>query len=292
MSAAALKALFGAPLKGDKLLRYIYLDEAGTSASEPVSVVVGVIVDADKHWRLAQEKVNELLAKYVPPSLKGSFVFHAKSVWGDKSLRDSWPLEDRIALLCEIMAIPRELRMAVSVGVVQRAMPHIDNGNGTFSKAEMHHLMAFCLCVSDADSWLRNNAGQSEVATLICEDVPRMRRFLRLGLQFLKVNPWYLKESKIVSPEEGRNIEANQKDYIIKVERIIDTVHFVEKADGPLLQIADACAFAFRRCLAGQSYGDIFLQVVTGGPITRERIPTLPFSNTLSWNASASHQEK
>lgn len=36
----------------------------------------------------------------------------------------------------------------------------------------------------------------------------------------------------------------------------METVHFAEKRESPLLQFADACAFAFRRSLASQSRGD------------------------------------
>jgi hypothetical protein len=41
------QALFGGLLWGDQAVRYIFMDEAGTSATEPVSVVVVLIASAE-----------------------------------------------------------------------------------------------------------------------------------------------------------------------------------------------------------------------------------------------------
>jgi hypothetical protein len=50
---------------------------------------------------------------------------------------------------------------------------------------------------------------------------------------------------------------------------LIDTVHFVDKKNAPLLQISDACAFAMRRWLSGQSNGSEFARsVVEDYPLT------------------------
>jgi hypothetical protein len=51
------------------------------------------------------------------------------------------------------------------------------------------------------------------------------------------------------------------------IDRIIDTVHFVSKGDAPLLQIADACAFCFRRYFAEQEYGGEWVEAMLGSPL-------------------------
>lgn len=48
---------------------YIYVDEAGTSKHEPVTVVAAVLIDADKHWAKASKEVNSLADLYVPAKL-------------------------------------------------------------------------------------------------------------------------------------------------------------------------------------------------------------------------------
>lgn len=54
------------------------------------------------------------------------------------------------------------------------------------------------------------------------------------------------------------------------VERVIDRAHFVAKEDAPLLQIADACAFGFRRYFSGLSYGDDFVRLMLGQSLIAE----------------------
>lgn len=39
-------------------MRFIYMDEAGTSAHEPVTVVVGVIIHADTQWVSAADLIR------------------------------------------------------------------------------------------------------------------------------------------------------------------------------------------------------------------------------------------
>ena len=75
------KAFFGGELIGDNAVRYIYVDEAGTSAHEPITIVVGIIIHADRHWKLAEAEVRKVL-DLVPQSFRRDFIFHAKTVWG------------------------------------------------------------------------------------------------------------------------------------------------------------------------------------------------------------------
>ena len=54
------RALFGGLLWGDAAMRFIHVDEAGTSEHEPVTVVVGLIVDADKQLMIAEAAIEAL----------------------------------------------------------------------------------------------------------------------------------------------------------------------------------------------------------------------------------------
>lgn len=110
-------ALFGSPLKGDSLVRFIYLDEAGISAHEPVTVVAGIIVHADTEWRLAEQGMNEVL-EAVPERYRDGFIFHATSIWSDPKLREGWSKDDRLGLLHAMMALPRKLNIPITLGMV------------------------------------------------------------------------------------------------------------------------------------------------------------------------------
>src|SRR2546430_2602291 len=86
-------SISGVELDGDKLVRLVYLDESGSS-TEPFLVVAGVIIDADKQWRLVERNVNELIGKYVPEENQKGFIFHATDMLGGHGIfakhRERW----------------------------------------------------------------------------------------------------------------------------------------------------------------------------------------------------------
>jgi hypothetical protein len=76
-----------------------------------------------------------------------------------------------------------------------------------------------------------------------------------------------LPQKPTLREQETGTIVQNPAD---KISRIKDGAHFVGKADAPLLQIADACAFGLRRFFAEQKFGDEFVQSILGTPLIRE----------------------
>jgi Protein of unknown function (DUF3800) len=262
------RAFFGGPLKGWAPVRYIYVDEAGTSANEPVTVVVGIILHADRDYARTEEKLARALES-VPEKFRKDFVFHAKSIWADRKYRDGWSRQERLKLLYDVMSIPRLLNLPVAMGMVRRNS-FAPEGNPKITKIQFQHAMAFYYCISRADNFIRDHGEDGEVATIVAEDTPGMHKFLRKIVNHLKDNPHYTKKENIIQNvlEKATGI-FNQK-LVDKVERVKDTVHFVEKKDGPLLQIADACAFAFRRFFAEESWGEEFVWKVIGRPLFKE----------------------
>ncbi len=253
------RALFGGALVGDNAVRFIYIDEAGTSALEPVSVVVGIIIHADNQWMLVKSKVAEVLDA-VPDHYRPDFVFHAKNVWGDRKYREKWNRSDRLTLLHKMMSIPRELRLPIALGIVRRNHPPPDSFPPSLSEHELHHAYAFWLCVCQADKFLRNHAGSKEVATVVAEDVPKMRTFLR---EILSVPELAFPSPQLTFTPKQVSINPVGE---FRITRILDTIHFVEKKQAPLLQIADACAYGFRRHFAEKELGDDFVTSIIGKP--------------------------
>jgi hypothetical protein len=260
------KAFGGGPLVGDTAVRFIYIDEAGTSAQEPVSVVVGIVVDADNQWKRAESLIIQAL-ELVPECFRKDFIFHAKAVWGDKKYRDQWSLNDRLETLHRMMKIPRILRMPIALGVVRRdAPPFAKAASLGLSQEAFQHVMAFWMCITKADKYIREFACD-EVATIVAEDVPRIRTFLRSVLNLRQIpipDHWItLTQAEISTGMRTQDSEA-------RISRVIDTVHFLEKRYGPLLQIADACAFGFRRYFAGQKLGEDFVRSIIGSTLAPE----------------------
>jgi Protein of unknown function (DUF3800) len=243
------------------------VDEAGTSAYEPVTVVVGIIANADEHVMTAEALANETLGA-VPEQFKDKFVFHAMQVFGDSKYQDaSWGLTDRLELLKAVMRIPRRVGMAVTVAAQWRGSVDHTYGLGNipgFTPAKSDHLMAFQLCLAVADRNIRKRAGVSEVATVVAEDVPEMKRHLSLVPRLLRENSWVIPQNQM--RPTGSDLEAGFITQIgdVSVTRIRNSVHFVEKAEDPMVQVADACAFGFRRFFAGQKFGVDFVEAILG----------------------------
>lgn len=259
------EAIFGGLLRGDKPLRYIFVDEAGTSAREPVTVVVGIIANADEHVMSAEAMAYEAMGA-VPPEFRDE-PFHAMQVYGDKKYQDAnWSLTDRLELLHAMMRIPRQIGMAVCLAVHWRGAVDFSQNLGRLglTPAQSDHFAAFQLCLAVADRNIRKHAKPREVATVVAEDVPEMRKHLRAIPQLLRKNPYILPQEMLrrtVGDEEAGYIKQGGD---IRITRIRSSVHFVDKEDDPLVQVADACAYGFRRYFAGENFGVEFVRSIVG----------------------------
>jgi Protein of unknown function (DUF3800) len=269
-------------------MRYVFIDEAGTSERESISVVVGIIIHADKQSILAEAAVNEVLGLIPPHQRDKCPVFHATKIWGDKSLRDRWTREERKNLLCSMMSIPRNLNLVLAMGACNRTV-HLPEeavkGRG-ITLVQAHHGIAFQECIARADSYINKYARPNEVATVIAEDVPEGKRLLKHLAKWL-VNPGYSiprRAIRLVHPVDYP-LENKDEFRVRKVSRIRMPIHFVEKQEEPLLQIADACAFGFRRFLSQQSDGEDFAHAIIGGPQSVQKYPIVEWSGGIfSWS--------
>lgn len=258
--------IFGSLLWGDKPLRYIFMDEAGTSQHEPVTVVVGLIAHAEEHVLSAELLVREALGA-VPKGFREDFVFHATQVYGDKKFQNAeWGLTDRLNLLIQMMSIPRRIGMAVTVAVHWRGSVDFSNSYELLgmSPEQSDHYNAFQLCIAVADRNIRMRAGPREVASVVAEDVPDMKKHLKEIPRILRENAHTFPQSHMRHTAD--DIEAGYMtqngDY--RVTRMRNSVHFVEKAEDPLVQVADACAYGFRRFFAQEKFGVEFVRAIIG----------------------------
>lgn len=259
------QAMFGGLLWGDRPVRYIFMDEAGTSAHEPVTVVVGLVANADTHVMAAEALAHEVLGS-VPPDLKPGFVFRAMQVFGDKSYRDTWSLMDRLHLLKSMMSIPSRIGMGICVSAYWRNS--IDVGQAAkelgLKPYQFEHFMAFSGCIGVIDRNIRDHAGPNEVGTVVAENIPEMRKFLKWVPRMLREDPRYTSpkhmRQTISDQEAGYSLQRGE----LRVTRIRNSVHFVEKSDDPLVQVADACAYGLRRYFANQTHGQDFAKAILG----------------------------
>ncbi len=228
------------------MARLIYLDEAGVSSNEPVSIVAGVIVHSDNDWKPLESAINHV-KRHVPIHLRDGYIFHAKQLYAggrEFNKEDGWEENARWKILEELVAIPRELRVPVAIGYVRRVaeQPGVDYKR----QVENEHLWAFANCLVSAALFLQKHT-KDEIAHVVAENCDSVRKRL-------KKLPSALRDPK--APESlTRGID---------VTSIKDAILFCAKDEAPLLQLADACAFVTRRFASEQKNGKHFFNRMMG----------------------------
>src|SRR5262249_45473830 len=161
---------------------------------------------------------------------------HATDIWNNPKYRDDWGLTDRLAFLKAMMALPRRIGIPICMGMVRRECQALNIAGMTVGQS--HHFQGFWNCVACEDKFIRDHAGLREVATVVAEDVPEMRKYLRTIPKMLRNNPHVMPPGGNLRPtlrEQAQGYIQQEGDF--RVTRIRDTVHFVEKEDDPLLQL-------------------------------------------------------
>lgn len=269
-------ALSGGPLADGVLVRLIYTDEAGTSAKEPVCVVVAIIVHGDHQWRPLEADMRRIVAERVPEHIKDNFVFHATEVFsgGKRVKRHEWAFEERLDFLKEILCLPLVHDVPIAVGIefkkdwssdIDLSSMKLPNTRPLTSN-QFSHLMAFNTCMERADLFLRKYLGGAEIGSVIAEDLPEMKKFLSAyGLMHREPGGQFTMAAAHLRPEKWQEaLEINPEPIDYRIDHIVDVPHFVSKGKAPLLQIADACAFAFRHCLSKNDHGDDLVMAMLG----------------------------
>ena len=99
-----------------------------------------------------------------------------------------------------------------------------------------------------AQEWMTIYGG-SEVGMFIAEDTPRVKRFIK-AIHALLRDP----SSEIFQIEDVG---------ITPLSKIIDTIHFAQKHETSILQMADVCAFVIKRQLMGRTDVRRFFNPIT-----------------------------
>lgn len=236
-----LPSFGGGILSGNNLLRTVYLDEAGTSCkkNEPFLVVAGIILDPDNMWNkvegyirtLASQNINKPLGLYGRP-----YIFHAKDIWhgsGDFP-RDEWTLERRGALLKSLCEIPSLFNIPLVFGSTRRDEHYKFRDNGATPDtviANLAYSEAFLKAAARVDEWMKTNA-PNEVTMIIAEDIDKPKKAMMGRFH-----------AAVTDRSQCRQAGAFQS------EHIVEQISFMRKEQSAILQLADICAFVFKRKL-------------------------------------------
>lgn len=205
------RSFSGHSLDGDRRLRLVYLDEAGTSTHEPVTVVAGVIINADRDWKKLENYLLGVRDAYIPVHQRDGCIFHAKDISAGNKIysdKDIWPIQRRQNFIKEILYARPLLGFSVSVGIAR----NLDNSKKN-SDTLIRHLMAYSCCLLGCESYMRDFGDKDEIATIIAEDTPTAKKHIkRAHLDMIDKNSTF----------------PDFREYI-SIRHIVDTVHFAEK---------------------------------------------------------------
>ena len=239
-------------------MRIIYCDEAGSSRLEPVIVVAGVMIDADKQLIAVEEYLDALAAQYISEADLPHFVFHATEIWsGNKYFADRgrWPLKKRLDILKALADIPRRFDIPIAIGFIEKK-PFWDEHEKIGitppppPEADIFlHAITFSECAMSAEITLRHISKiNSAIGLLIAENRPEVHKVVKDSHAFLQ-NP------KLVA-------DAGFQTEHLPLRRIRDTVHFAKKSESRPLQLADACAFFTKGHLIKNEHAEEFYQMI------------------------------
>jgi hypothetical protein len=259
MSAAISKYGF-APLLGHDLVRLLYLDEGGSDRKAPFLSVAGVMVHGEKEWPEIDRRVLDLIEKHIPENDHIGFVFHATDIFHGSGYFDrrkpEWEdREKRTQILNDLAAVIDDLNLPIVTSNYQKDMfaPSVEEFVGRPGlKGNLMQSIAAMDCLRAADYWLEHHA-PSDLAVVTHEDGTEVKPLIKKYVRIMR--------NKSLMEREGFPPELFGP-LGLPLKRIIDTVHFVDKADARALQLADLCAFTIARGLKGLEVPQYATQVI------------------------------
>lgn len=227
-------------------MRLVYMDEAGISKSkeEPFVVVAGVVVQADHALNGVENYLERLMHRYIPPQHQKNFVFSAKHVFNCdnkvfKRNNPEWPLERRLKIVDDIMAIPKKFGLPLAFGWVERkSFPHFFQFPDDFPESEKTvaaHVSAFMNCAMIVEHWMRLET-KNENCLLVVENNDNARTMIADVQR-------YHQDKKIVDL-----LDAKGRLHF-PLRKIKEDPLFQPKRQSSPLIVADFCAYVWKQVL-------------------------------------------
>jgi hypothetical protein len=102
-------------------MRLTYLDEAGVSPEQGTLVVAGPLIHGDMQLDAIENHLGYLTFKHIPHADRAGFIFHATDIWSGKGCfkdRDQWPLDKRLEILDDLIAVPSKFELPIAYGAI------------------------------------------------------------------------------------------------------------------------------------------------------------------------------
>lgn len=255
-------------------MRIAYLDESGVGdiKKEPDTVVAGVIIQPDTQLRPVERRLAEVRDKFILEEDRKGFIFHAKDLWHGSGAtpRERYALDVRWKIMRALADVVIEERIPFVCHAWSRTFSRKPTDpNYTISDyTRFAQGMAFANCLNQVEEYLYSLA-TNELCVVVCENNENAKKLIRHLHQLThgQPNEQLLNELKRVAPFKS----------------FFDAVHFVEKKDAPILQLADLGAFIIRRYFRSDSQTDGLAQL--GKAFLLQCGPT-SFERRASWHIS------
>lgn len=243
-----LHAFGGGPLCGDKWVRTLYLDETGTGKveHEPYLIMAGVIINVDKQYMAIKEYMRSLLEGATPEGQPIPKCLHAVDIYHGygEFPKAAWPEDIRYELLDEVAKVPVKFKTPIVWSLIDRR----DHAHRNPSDTRLQQLIdcyatVTTACLLQAEWYMREEVGEREVASITIEQATELQK--RVKEVFRKAtSPEIIDEIYVISKQEA--------EHLLPLKRIIDEPAFQEKTSSSILQLADYCAFAYKRAASRQ----------------------------------------
>lgn len=175
-------AFRGSPLRGERIVKFAYLDEAGIGG-EPWVVVAGVMMDPDLQWASLRQYLDDMAKHYLlPEDRTGGYDFHAKDIFSGsrRFAKSRYSLETRKQILRELCKIPSAFGMPVVGGVVDLLKYERSQTGKTRTQVTTEaHCIAYANCVCNIDYFVNYHGKPREMVTLVVENNVDARRHLK-----------------------------------------------------------------------------------------------------------------
>jgi hypothetical protein len=253
-------AMGGGPLVGERIVRLVYMDEAGIShpQQEPFAVVSGVIVNADNQLLILEKYLDALVTEYIPANQRDGFVFHAYQLFGAKGPvfkdREKWPLAKRLEIADELSAMIDKFDIPIQFGWVNRAelLKNVEGAKeaSAHDQSILAHAVAFIHCAAGLECWLLEKTS-NEVCLLIAEDNEHVRKHIRNTVR----------ENQ--NPKIYETVDPKARKFL-PLTKIKQSPLFEPKTPSSVLQLADYCAYVWKKRLMEDRHYDRFFDPFRG----------------------------
>ena len=233
-------------------MRFIYVDEAGTSKNEPNFVACGVITDPDECYLSVRQYYFDLSNDLFPEweGFGDSVIFHAKDIWHGVGHwdRSKWSKRDRMNILKRLVQVPVLFQLPLCFSILEKAdaAKSIKTAPNTTPKqrekllARSIYSHGFHGMLQVADWWMTKNC-PSELAQVVAEDISDVKGAMAMFFSGMQKQDHDIAEDMPA---------ASEPNWFV-TERFVDTINYVTKNKSPMLQVADTFAFLVRRKLGG-----------------------------------------